>query len=126
MSGKWPIQFDEKPFVLAPRSVYGNVQVEENARAEDRLQLDARLGADPFDHLAALADDDRLLRLALDDDGRVDLDEVLLFVLFPTVDRDGRRVRQFLGGMRQQLLAHDLGREEALRLRGEVLGRIDR
>src|SRR3954454_21965626 len=122
MSGKWPVQFAEKTFVLAPRSVYGNVQVEENARAEDRLQFYARLGADPFDHLAALADDDWLLRLTLHDDRRVDLDEVLGLVLFPAIDGHGRRVRQLLGGMCQQFLADDLRRKEALRLRREVLG----
>src|SRR6266550_4607557 len=91
-SGKRPVQFAEKTLVLAPGTVDGNVQIEEDLGAENGLQFDPRFGADPLDHVAALSDDDRLLRLALDDDRRVDLDEVFVLFLFPAIDRHCRRV----------------------------------
>src|SRR5260370_13071622 len=76
-SGKWPIQLAEKPLVLAPGTVHRNMQVEEDPRPEDRLQFHPGFGADPLDHLAALSDDDALLRFASDHDRCVEFAYVL-------------------------------------------------
>src|SRR5205809_2390537 len=90
-SAQWKFELAEKPLVFAPPFVNADVEIEENARAERGFELLPRIGADALDHVAALADHDRLLRVALDEDRRVNLDEILLFVFFPAVDVDGGR-----------------------------------
>src|SRR5437763_15390090 len=121
-SGERPLQIAEEALVLAPALVYGHVQVEEDLDAQRRFELLTRFRSDLLRHRALLADDDRLLRLALDDDGRVYLDQLLVF--FPPVDGHGGRVRQLLLRVREELLADELRGAEALRLRGVVLDRI--
>src|SRR3954452_9547960 len=61
----------EHALVLPPLGPDANVQVEKHLCVEELLEILARRDADAFDHLAATAHDDRLLRLALDDDGAV-------------------------------------------------------
>src|ERR1051326_4700936 len=73
---EWPFEFTKEALVLAPFLVNADVEVEEDLRAEDRLQLDASLGADLLDHRPLLADHDRFLRLPLDDDRGENLDKV--------------------------------------------------
>src|SRR6516162_7503061 len=55
-----------------PVSLHADVQLEEDARTEQRLDVDSRRLADGFDARAAAADQDRLLRLARDVHGRAD------------------------------------------------------
>src|SRR6185369_1885431 len=119
-----PLELAEKTLVVAPAGVDRDVEVEEDLRAEDRLQFQPRLGADPLDHLAPPADDDRLLRVPLDVDRGPHPDHPrtlrvggigLLFLEF--LDGDGGAVRQLVGGVMQHFLADDLRGEEALGLR---------
>src|SRR6185295_14140260 len=49
--------------VLPPLRLDPDVQIEEDARVEELLEVLAGGDADPLDHVAAAADDDRLLRL---------------------------------------------------------------
>ncbi len=58
-----------------------------------------------------------LVGVALDDDGRGDAAQVALLLV--PVDDDGRGVGQLVAGQAEQLLAHDLGGEEAVAAVGE-------
>ena len=100
-------------------------QIEKHARVEEALELVARRGADRLDHRAALPDDDRLLRFALDEDGAVQAQQALLVGLLEAVDDDRRRKRQLRVRVLQHLLAHELGDEEPLRLVGQVIVRVE-
>ena len=51
--------------------LHPDVQVEKHPRPEEPLELLSRRRADALDHVAALADHDRLLRLAIHDDRAV-------------------------------------------------------
>ena len=100
--------------VLAPVPAHLDPELEEDGMAGLFLDLGARLASDLAQHGAALADDDRLLRLVLDMDHdphvvlvRPALDELL------GLGRD--RVRHFLFEVIEYLLAHDLGCELRLR-----------
>ena len=57
----------ERRFVAAPVRAHLDHQLEVDRVAEQRLDLGARARADLLDHRAALADDDLLLRLRLDE-----------------------------------------------------------
>src|SRR5207245_1716041 len=83
LSGERPLQLAEEAFVFAPSFMNCDMKVEKDSCPQDRLELHARLGADALDHLGVLPDHDRLLRFSLDEDRRVDLDQVFFFVLFP-------------------------------------------
>ena len=61
---------------------------------EEPLELLARGRADPLDHLAGAPDDDRLLRLALDEDRAVEPHDPLLVRLLELVDHHRGRERQ--------------------------------
>src|SRR6187402_1659511 len=63
---------------LRPVLVDFHVQEQVHRHPEDRAQLLARLLADGLDPRAALAEDDRLLAVATDDDLLVDLDAAVL------------------------------------------------
>src|SRR6185437_7764067 len=58
-----------------------HVQREEDARVDERLDAGAGAGADILQPRALLADDDRLLTVALHDDVGVDVREVAVFAL---------------------------------------------
>ena len=78
------------------------------AVVEQPLQILARLRADPLDHRAALAYDDRLLGLGFDENRRVDAMEWLRPGRFlKLIDDDRRRVRQLVARVAQDLLADD-------------------
>src|SRR3954468_13955161 len=68
----------EHALVLAPFRFHPDVQVEKDLGVEKLFQVFARRDADPLDHLAAAADDDGLLRLALDDDRAVEVERAVL------------------------------------------------
>src|SRR5919204_4345644 len=55
-------QFIERPIVVAPVGFDLDTQVQKNLGVEEPFEILAGLGADALDHLAAAADDDRLLR----------------------------------------------------------------
>ena len=110
--------------VLAPLGLHADVEIEKHLVVEEPLELLARGRADPLDHVAALADHDRLLRLAVDHDRAVqpqDAGSAPLRLLEP-VDDDGARERNLGVRELQQLFADDLGGEEPLRLVGQVVG----
>ena len=73
---------------------------------------------------AALADDDLLLAVALDEDGLLDLDRAVL-LLRPALGLDRRGVGQFLVEALEELLAGDLGGELAERQVGDLVLRIE-
>src|SRR5688572_2535524 len=55
----------EHSLVVSPFRLHLDVQVEEHARLEVRLETEACSSPDLLDHLAALPDDDPLLRVPL-------------------------------------------------------------
>ena len=76
--------------------------------------------ADGLQHLTALADDDRLLGVALDDDLDADVGPL------PLGHPAGDRVRELVAGLGQQLLADQLGDPERLGGVGDDVGREER
>ena len=93
-------------------------------------------GADPLDHLAALADQDRLLGRPVDQDAAGDAEEVPLRLGDLGPPSGGRRAvttssnwsivdrgreRQFVVGGGEDLLAYQLGRNPPFRLVGQVV-----
>src|SRR5688500_18944262 len=88
--------------------------------AERRADRQARGDAELADARPALADDDRLLRVTLDDDHRAD-QELGLRLLAPRLDLHRTRVRQLLAELMIELLADDLLRDELRRAIGDHL-----
>src|SRR5262245_16317976 len=108
-----PASFDadivEHAFVLPPLGFDADMKIEKHLRIEELLEILARRDADPLDHLAAPADDDRLLRLTLDDDGAVQFQRTVLpFRLLEPVDHHRARERNLGMCELKQLLPHDL------------------
>src|SRR6266404_651315 len=118
-------ELTEDTRVLAPFMHHLHVQLEEHAAVENRLQLQARRLADVADAPPAFADDDALLRRPLDEDGRLDHEEAARRLLTKRVDHDRRRVGQLVACLLDDLLAHDLGGEEALALLAHLIGGIE-
>src|SRR4051812_1921300 len=112
-------QVAQQRIVFAPVALDAHVKVEEDARSKELLEIDACGTANTLDHLAAAADDDPLLRVALDDDAAIELENPGLRPCFAgrlleTVHHHGARERDLRARELQQLLADDLRREEAL------------
>src|ERR1700733_4624857 len=84
----------QRGLAAAPRLDDLHEQHDVDRLAERRGQRGARGDAELADPAAAPADDDRLLRVALDDDRRLD-DEVAAAIL-PLLHRRRARVRQLL------------------------------
>ena len=91
---------------------------------EELFHLEAGLGGDAFEALAALADHHRLVGVAVDDDGRVDAAQAGSASNFSILD--GHAVGQLLAELAEQLLAQELGRQKALAAVGDVVGAEDR
>ena len=116
----------EDALVVAPFAPDLDVQVEEEARVEKALEFEAGLGANPLDHVAALAEHDPLLRGRLDEDHARDPHQPVVARLLEAIDEHRRRVRQLFAQVMQELFAHDLGGIRPLGLIREVVGRIER
>ena len=84
-----------------------------NAALQQPLELGARGCADALDLRAALAEDDRFLAGALDMNRLGDLDAAIL-ALFPAFGLDRGGIGQFLVKLQKNLLARDLGGQQAL------------
>src|SRR3954463_15682697 len=106
----WSFEADvvQHAFVLAPFGLDAHMEVEEHPGVEKLFQVFAGGDANPLDHLSAPADDNRLLRLALDDDGAIQLeDPAPAFRLLESIDHHRARKGNFGVGQLQQLLADD-------------------
>ena len=124
---RWQPQLVERALVFAPVGADLDAQIEEHPRVEEAFELDSGApDADGLDHRAAPADDDRLLRFALDQDGAVQAEQPLRVRLFEPIDDDRGRERQLRVRVPQHLLAHQLGHEEPLGLIGQVVVGIER
>jgi hypothetical protein len=73
-----------------------------------------------------VAQDDRALALALDDDRRRDDDVTLVGAFLPLLDHDRDGVRDLLAQLEKQLLADQLPRQEPLAAVGEHLRPVER
>src|SRR5262249_40946205 len=102
--------------VLRPAGIDADEKLEKDFAAQNVFQLLARLRADLLQHRAAPADENRLVRFALDVNRRFDDDEVLLFLFRELVDRHGGAVGNLLARAEKDFLAYDLGGEKALGL----------
>src|SRR5208282_2346613 len=118
--------FLELARIAGPVAIDLHQQLEENLPAEDLFELDARGGADFLEHAAAGADHDSLVRFAIDNDGRGDLDELFFFVLAECLDRNCGRKRNLALQFEEKFLAHNFFGEGALGLVGVFLFRHER
>ena len=75
---------------------------------------------------ALVPDDDALLAVALDEEVRVDLEQVLVVALDHVVDRDGERVRQLVADALERGLADELGDAGLEGLVGDRVVRVER
>ena len=78
-------EFVEQAFVVAPVLSYFHVKIEEHLAAEHLFEILPGFAADALNHLAALADHDRLLRVVVDQNRRVDTGEATVALRFGTV-----------------------------------------
>ena len=94
-----------------------NVEPQEHAATEHALKVAARLDADALDHLASLAHEDALLTLALDVHRGMQAQQIALGALELIADHaDG--MGDLLARAQQDLLAHELGDHDLIRLVG--------
>src|ERR1700688_4326256 len=96
----------------APAALEPHLQVEEDAAAQELLEVVARGGADGLDHLPLAADQDLLLARPLDEDGGVEEEQVAALLLFPAIDQHRGGEGQLLVGRGEHLLADALRRQE--------------
>src|SRR5665647_3566200 len=117
--------FDEA-LVAAPALANLDAQVEKDLHAEDRLDLLAGAAADSLDDATPLAHHDGFLRLGLDDETGLDLDQGPVDTLRDARDLDRHGVRHLVAGTPQSLLADQLGEEQFERLVTLLaLGKVD-
>src|SRR5450830_1766055 len=117
--------FDEA-LVAAPALADLDAQVEKDLHAQDRLDLLAGAAADSLDDAPPLAHHDGLLRLGLDDETGLDLDQGPVDTLRYARDLDRHGVRHLVAGTPQNLLADQLGEEQFERLVTLLaLGKVD-
>src|SRR6266566_4052844 len=93
----------QRRFVTTPARLHLDAELEIDGMPDNGLDLGPRPPADLPHHRAALADDDLLLRLRLDE--QVGLDHLLPELLH----FDGDRVGKLVLRQAQRLLAHELG-----------------
>src|SRR5205085_4676629 len=105
---------------VAPALLDLDEKFEVDAVADQSLDVAPSLRADLLEARAALADDDALLRWALDVDGAVDARQLVRSLLVALGD-DRRDVRNLLACDLQNLLAHHLGDQHAQRLVGQLV-----
>src|SRR5436309_316758 len=98
------------------------MQVEEDALAEQRLDLGARRCAEGFDGAAALADDDPFLAFAFDVEHGPNI--YRLRALPELIDLTGHAVGELFMQLLERRLPNELRREEAHRLGGQLVGII--
>ncbi len=107
--------------VIAPAGLDLHVQLQKDLRAKDALKIATGIDTDMLDHLAALADDDALLALALDVNRGVHAQHLL--GLLERVADDANGVRNLITSAAQDLLAHELGHKGFVgRVGAHVLG----
>ena len=113
----------EHAFTVAPILLDLDPEIEEDARAEQRFDVLAREGADFLEHRALGTDDDALLRVALDVDGRADVD-IAVRARRHLIRLDGHRMRHLVARELQDLLADEFRDDQALRLVRDHVFRI--
>src|SRR5690606_15248268 len=109
----------EGALVVGPAALHLDPDLEIHRAVEELLELHARLGRDALELLAALADDHALVAVAVDDDGGEDAAQPPLGL--ELLDLDGDAVGQLVTEQAEQLLAQELGGEEALAAVGDVV-----
>ena len=128
------LALDEVEDVLgvAPLGPPPDLEPQIDLRLEDLLDLLAGLDADLLDEVAVAADDDLPLVVLLDEDGGLDDGQgpripvlVRLGLPLDALDIDGRRRRQFLLDVVEDLLPDDLGQEEPLGLVRDLVVRVE-
>ena len=109
----------ERLHVVGPAAAHAHPDFEINALAEHLSNIGSREARNFAQLRAALADHNRLVAFALNDercnDGR------LLIGLRPFVNRDGNAIRQFVAEQAKGLFANRFSRKEAGRLVGEEI-----
>ena len=100
------------------------MQLEVDRPVQRLGQFLARGLADGLDLGAALADDDRFLARAFDQDDLMD-ERAAILPLLPFLVLDGAGIGQFLAELEVELFARDLGREKPGRQVGELVLRIE-
>src|SRR3990172_12881431 len=100
-------------------------ELQEDLRTEEHLNLRPGLLPDLLQHRPAPPDDDPLLRVPFDIDGRLDVGELSPFPRFYLLHLDGHRIRHLLVSQMKDLLSDQLGDNEPLRLVSQLIERIE-
>src|SRR5713226_6914754 len=116
LGGEEEPELFEGAIVLAPALAHGHRELEADLDAEEALEVLPGRGADALEGGPALADDDALLRIVLDEDGGPDVQALRPLPLAQLLHADGARVRNLLVGEAEDLLADGLGDPEGLGL----------
>src|SRR5262245_24847100 len=124
--GSLVAQLAERPVVLPPVPPDADAEVEEHPHAEKCLKLPTRGLTDPLQHGSALADDDRLLGITLDENLSADIERRVGPTLDELLHPHGARVRHLLPHRQEELFPDRLGHEECLRLVGHRVRRVER
>src|SRR5690606_41912489 len=111
-------------FAARPARFHLDEELQIDRAAEQLLEVQAGIGRDALDALAARADHDRLLAVAIDEDRRVDAAQ--LRRLLEALDLDGAGVRQLVAELAKQLLADQFGSQETLAAIGQRVGLVAR
>src|SRR5688572_13572955 len=117
-------QLAQDPGVIGPGFAYFHPGAQIHLAAEKLLHVLARRARHALQALTAGAEHDRLLAVALDEDRRLDSAQAALFL--EAVDHHLAAVGHVLAHRLEQLLAQELGGEEALVAVGELVGRVRR
>src|SRR5512138_662578 len=123
--GSWSARFlliaqlSQDASVVRPRAAHFHPDAEVDLAVEETLQVLAGGGGHLLQALAALAEDDRLLAVPLDEDSGLDPPQLAL--LLEAVDGNLAAIGQLLAERLEQLFAQHLGGEEALVAIGELI-----
>src|SRR5258706_7126033 len=112
-------QLSQDACIVRPCAAHLDPYAQVHLALEQALEVLARGGRHRFQPLAALAEDDGLLAVALDEDRGFDAAQAAFFL--EAVDRHFAAVGQLLGEGLEELLAQHLGGEEALVAIGQLV-----
>ena len=109
----------EHPLIVAPTGLDLDENFKEHLAVEQALHVLPRFSSDSFQGFPALADDDPLVCLLVDDNRCTDAAQGA--IQFEFFDLDGRRVGQLVANQAEELFTNVLGSKKTFALVGDFL-----